>query len=65
MLHIVYHYSKFVFGRLIEDKRADTVLNNIKNNLFMSGMPKEIDTDNGAEFTNKNFFLFVKKIKLN
>ena len=64
MIHIVEHYSKFVFGKLIEDKRADTVLNNIKKILFISGMPKEICTDNGADFTNKNFISFCEENKI-
>ena len=64
MLHIVDHYSKFVFGKLLEDKKADTVLNNIKNILFVTGMPKEIGTDNGAEFKNKKFVSFCEENKI-
>ena len=61
MLHIIDHYSKFLFGKLLEDKKADTVLNNIKNILYISGMPKEIGTDDGAEFTNKKFISFCEE----
>ena len=66
MLHIIDHYSKFLFGKLLEDKKADnTVLNNIKNILYISRMPKEIGTDNLENLQIKNLFLFVKKIILN
>ncbi len=54
MLHVVDYYSKFLFGKIIEDKRVEMVLNNIKNILFLSGLFKEIGTDRGAEFTNIN-----------
>ena len=62
LLHIIDHYSKFLFGKLLEDKKADnTVLNNIKNILYISGIPKEIGIDNGAEFTNKKFISFCEE----
>ena len=65
MLHIVDHYSKFLFGKLLENKKADTVLNSIKNILFISGMPNEIGTDNGAEFKNKKFISVCEENEIN
>ena len=64
-MHVIDHYSKFLFGILLKDKKGDTILKNLEHLFLTTGFPTEICCNNGKEFRNANFsnFLSSNKVK--
>ena len=58
-MHIIDHYSKFLFCILLKDKKGDTILKNVEHLFLPTGFPLEICCDNGKEFGNVKFSLFL------
>ena len=58
MLNCIDHFPKFVVSFLIENKSGKTISEKLNIYFRKYGIPKEIGTDNGSEFNNKN----VKKL---
>lgn len=46
------HFTKFSFLRGLKDKKAQTILNTLKDIFLTIGAPKILQTDNGGEFVN-------------
>lgn len=55
MFHIIDHYSKFLFGKLLLKKDSLFIINFLENIFLLTGALKEIGADKGKEFKNKNF----------
>jgi len=60
MIHVIDHYSKYLFGNLLKNKEADTVLQVLNNIFLMTGFPKELGADNGKEFHNHKYSNYLK-----
>ena len=58
-MHLIDHYSKFLFGLLLKDKKGDTILKELEHIFLTTGFPKEICCDNGKEFRNSKFSQFL------
>lgn len=61
IMSVIDHFSKFSVVYLISNKKDSTILNNIKKFIDKNGIPKNILTDNGKEFTNNKFKNYCKK----
>ena len=59
-MHIIDHYSKYLFGELLINKESNTILDNLKKIFFSTSFPKELCSDNGKEFRNKNLSNFLE-----
>ena len=58
---VVDHYSKFFEISLIPDKESSTVITHVKSIFSRHGIPKEVTSDNGAEFSSYEFSTFAKE----
>ena len=58
-MHIIDHYSIFLFGILLKDKKGDIILKNLEHLFLTTGFPLEICCDNGKEFHNVKFSQFL------
>ena len=58
-MHIIDHYSIFLFGILLKDKKGDIILKNLEHLFLSTGFPLEICCDNGKEFHNVKFSQFL------
>ena len=58
-MHIIDHYSKYLFCILLKDKKGDTIINNLEKIFLTTGFPLEICCDNGKEFRNVKFSQFL------
>lgn len=65
MLYILDHYIKYLFGKLLLNKKADNLINSLEEIFLLTGFPKEIGAYNVREFSNAKFkkFLFGNDIK--
>ena len=54
------HYSKFCLLRGLRNKKAPTVVNELKEIFLTFGAPKLLQTDNGGEFRNEFLAEFLK-----
>ena len=63
-LLIIDHYSKYLFGELLCDKKADTIIEKLKNIFFTTGFPEEICSRNGKVFHNIKYSQFLEKNKV-
>ena len=59
-LHILDHYSKYLFDELLTNKKAETIISKLPNIFYINGFPEEICLDNGKEFRNKKLSKFLK-----
>ena len=66
LLNLIDHFSKYACSFLLKDKKANTVLFYIKECFKKIGIPKQLGTDNGSEFSNNKMknYLDENKIKL-
>ena len=55
LLTIIDHFSKYGEVYILKSKNGDVVLGQLKNFINKIGKPKEIQSDNGTEFTNNKF----------
>ena len=60
ILHILDHYSKYLFDELLTNKKAETIISKLPNIFYINGFPEEICLDNGKEFRNKKLSKFLK-----
>ena len=60
ILNIVDHFSKFDYSFVQNSKSSKEVLDNFKIYLEKCGIPKNVQTDNGGEFVNKEFQKFYE-----
>ena len=51
---IDHHFSKFVVSYLIKQKTGQVIVEKLKIYFRLYGIAKEIGTENGSEFNNKN-----------
>jgi len=58
ILHILDHYRKYLFWKLLLNKKAATVINSLEEIFLLTGFPKEIGGDNEKEFSNLRFKKF-------
>ena len=65
ILNIVDHYSKFAYSFIQNSKTSKEVLENFKKYLDKFGIPKNVHTDNGGEFINKDFQKFCENKGIN
>lgn len=66
ILTVVDAYSKFVFLRPLRKATSDSIIRDLKENIFSQhGFPKIIVTDHGSQFTSSQFksFLFGLGVK--
>ena len=65
LLNLIDHFSKYACSFLLKDKKANTVLFCIKECFKKIGIPKQLGTDNGSEFSNNKMknYLDENKIK--
>ena len=52
---VVDYHSKFFDISLIPDKESLTVINHLKSIFARHGIPKEVISDNGPEFSSREF----------
>ena len=62
ILCIIDTFSKYGYCYILNNKRSDTALGNIKDFINKFGKPLSIQSDNGKEFANsfKKFFYLYK-----
>ena len=53
------HYTKFCFLRGLRDKKAETIIKELKDIFLIIGAPKLLQTDNGGEFVNNCFSKYI------
>ena len=41
-LHILDHYSKYLFDELLTNKKAETIISKLPNIFYINGFPEEI-----------------------
>ena len=54
-LLIVYYYSKFTAVENLQNPQSETVINKCKKVFSQFGVPKELITENGPEFSSHKF----------
>ena len=59
-LFIVDYYSKFIAVENLKNPQSETVINKCKKVFSQFGIPKELITDNGPEFSSHKFRSFSK-----
>ena len=59
-LLFVDYYSKFIAVENLQNPQSETVINKCKRILSQFGIPKELITDNGHEFSSHKFRSFSK-----
>ena len=61
-LLIVDYYSKLIAVENLQNPQSETVINKCKKVFSQFGIPKELITDNGPEFSSHIFHLFSKNL---
>lgn len=61
LLNIIDHFSKFGMSHIINDKKAETILEKLKISFECYGFPEEVGSDNGREFRNSTIETFLVK----
>ena len=58
---VVDYFSKFFEISLVPDKESLTVITHVKSIFSRHGIPKEVISDNGPEFSSYEFSTFAKE----
>ena len=64
LLNIIDTFSKFGGNFILANKRAETILDFVKDFISKNGKTKKLHSDNEKEFQNKLFEDYCKKMKL-
>ena len=62
---IIDQFSNFGYNFIIQNKKSETILGNIKKFINSFGKPNSIHTDNGREFRNKLLENYCKLNNIN
>ena len=54
------YYSKFIAAENLQNPQSETVINKCKNVFWQFGIPEDLTTDNGPEFSSYKFRSFSK-----
>lgn len=62
---VVDHFTKFTFLKAMREATTNKVIDFMKNEIFFKfGVPEVVHSDNGCQFTAKNFENFLKIFKI-
>ena len=62
---MVDHFSKYGWAKWIIDKKSSTIIKTLKSWLATHNKPEMIQSDNGPEFTSREFKHFLAKLNIN